>query len=194
MKKIIYIIGGLFVFGLIARMCSSGEKVNEKFEDESKNFNPISDQKTKDSLEAIPKTRWVYSDDTDKMTNKVNYFATIVSNEPVDLEFPYDKGSKGIFTIRKMDGRLGAVLTVSGSQFTSDVYGGNVSIKFDEEAGRTYSFSGASDGSSDVIFINNTKLLIQKLKKAKTMLIEAEFYSNGNKIMEFDVSNFEWKH
>ncbi len=194
MKKVLLIIGTLVAFGLLMRLCSTNEKLNEKFVDSTTAISETkSNVATVDS--AVVATKWDYSEDVDKMSNKVNYFATILSESPVALNFPYDKGSYGSLTIRKMDGRLGAVLTVNGSQFSNaDVYGGTVMIKFDEEVGRKYSYGLASDGSADFIFIENTKLLISKLKKAKTMLIEAEFYNNGNKIMEFDVKDFEWKH
>jgi len=36
------------------------------------------------------------------------------------------------------------------------------------------------------------RLLVQRfLKKAKSLKIEAEFYQNGSKVIEFDVSGFD---
>jgi hypothetical protein len=192
MKKALYIIAGLFALGLIGRLCSQNEELNKKWVDKDTatvtNHPPI-------KIDSSKITKWSFSDEVDKMTNKTNYFAIINSENTVELSAPYNGGSISTFTFRKMDGKLGALLRVNPSQFShTDVYGGTVMIKFDDEAGRKYSYGLPSDGSSDVIFIENSKLLLSKLKTSKKMLIEAEFYNNGNKIIEFDVKGFEWKH
>ena len=44
-----------------------------------------------------------------------------------------------------------------------------------------------------MIFINSTKAIISKLKTSKKIIIEAEFFNEGNRQMEFDVTGFKWE-
>jgi len=48
--------------------------------------------------------------------------------------------------------------------------------------------------SSDVIFLSPESKIIDKLKKAKKVVIEPEFYQAGYQQVSFDVSGLEWNH
>ena len=135
---------------------------------------------------------WQYQEEEVKMTSKKIQFASITATELLIFEFPYDGGSVASFTIRKKPGSLDSYLRVSKGQFNSTFEGGTVRIRFDENQPKRYSFSEASDGSSDIIFINSTKEIISKIKAAKHMIIEAEFYDEGHRQIEFNVANLKW--
>ncbi len=140
-----------------------------------------------------PKTSWQYTESTDKMDNKKSVYAVNLSPTKIDFEFPYDGGSTFTLTIRKTGADKNVILTVSKGQFIGNVMGERgVRIKFDQEKPVVYGFSESSDGRNDVIFIQNETKLIQKIKTAKMMVIEAEFFQEGRKQIDFDVSNLKW--
>lgn len=138
-------------------------------------------------------TKWQFQEDVDKMTSKTVKYASIDANEELEFKFPYDGGSVASLTIRKKDGSNDIYLSVSKGQFNGTYDGGQVRIKFDEEQPKKFSFTAPSDNSSDVIFINSTKAIISKLKTSKKIIIEAEFFNEGNRQIEFDVSGFKWE-
>jgi hypothetical protein len=144
----------------------------------------------------VPKeddTKWVFQEDVDKMTSKTVKYASIDANEELEFKFPYDGGSVASLTIRKKDGSNDIYLSVSKGQFNGAYDGGQVRIKFDEEHPKKFSFTAPSDNSSDMIFINSTKAIISKLKTSKKVIIEAEFFNEGNRQIEFDVTGFKWE-
>ena len=85
------------------------------------------------------------------------------------------------------------MLIVSKGQFNSGINGQNIKARFDEGEVELYSCSRPESGSSGSLFINSESKFINKLKAAKKLVLEAEFYDNGNEIMEYNVSNLQWK-
>lgn len=139
------------------------------------------------------KSKWTYKEETDKMTSKTNYYAFIDANELLNFPAPYDGGQTATLTVRKQSGASEVTLSITKGQFTN-VDGGKVQIRFDDAQPVSFPTSEPSDGSSDVIFINNASKLIKKLKTANKVIIQAEFYEAGLKTMEFDVKDFKWEH
>lgn len=144
-----------------------------------------------ETLKETPSS-WSFSEDVDKMTSKKVSYASVTAKEELQFEFPYNGGSVATLTVRKKDGANNIYLQITKGQFNSTYDGGNIRIKFDQNPPKRYSFSPASDASTDIIFINSTKDIISKLKSTKTLIIEAEFYNEGNRQIEFDVAGFTW--
>ena len=138
-------------------------------------------------------TKWQFQEDVDKMTSKTVKYASIDANEELEFKFPYDGGSIATLNIRKKDGGNDIYLQVSKGQFNGTYDGGQIRIKFDDEQPKKFSFVAPSDGSSDMIFINSEKAIISKLKNTKKIIIETEFFNEGNRQMEFDVAGFKWE-
>ena len=137
--------------------------------------------------------KWNFQEQIDKMTSNKIKFASIEANELLYFDFPYDGGSIATLTIRKKDGVNNIYLSISKGQFIlTNFNNGYLRIKFDNEPPIKYSILMPSDYSSDVIFINSSNTIISKLKKCKKIIIEAEFYDEGNRQMEFDVNGFKW--
>lgn len=140
-------------------------------------------------------TPWTYDENLDEMTDKKSYFAQTTSTNVLEFEFPYQGGSNFTLTIRKKPGETDCYIQVSKGQFLGDFSGDRtLRLRFDDANPVNYSYSMASDGSSDLVFINNVQGFISRLKKSKRLKVEAEFYQEGRQIMEFDVSNLEWKY
>lgn len=138
---------------------------------------------------------WNYSEDEDKMTSKKTFTAEVRANDELDLKFPYGGGVTATIGVRYKNGENNIYLQLSKGQFMVNVADEEaIAVRFDGLKTQTYYCSAASDGSTNVIFINNENKFISYLKKSDKMLIEAELFDNGNQQMEFNVNGFKWDH
>jgi|GEM_PF-2529644 len=137
---------------------------------------------------------WSYSEKEDKMTSKTMYFAKIESNELLYFKPPYEGGSTATFVIRYNSLGFGnAYLTISEGQFMTHSSGTFYRIRFDKSEAKSYRVSSPSDGRTTLVFFSYYDLL-DKIKSSKKMLIQAEFYQEGLRTMEFNVDNLKWDH
>ncbi len=137
---------------------------------------------------------WSYSTDTDKMTSKLDYFAEIEAKDVLNFSAPYDGGSTASLIIRNKAKQNDVMLKVSKGQFNAGTEGESIKIRFDNDQPVTYTATEPSDGSTDALFIGHESTLIKKLKTAQKIIIEAEFYEDGLKTMEFAVKDLKWDH
>jgi hypothetical protein len=82
--------------------------------------------------------------------------------------------------------------TVNGIFTCDGRYRKTIAVKFDAGAIESFNCSNPSDGSADVLFITPQANFIQKLRKSKKLIIEAEFYSHGRKQMTLLPSGLNW--
>jgi hypothetical protein len=68
-----------------------------------------------------------------------------------------------------------------------------ITAKFDDGKIEKFSAVGPSDGSADTLFIQNYDRFANKLKKSKSLVIEAEFFQAGLHQIEFNVSGLNWQ-
>lgn len=141
---------------------------------------------------ASPPDDWTYDESADAM-GAVTRTATVTANSKLYFDFPYNGGADASFTIRKKRGSTDIYLFVEKGQFNKTYEGGRLRIRLDDKPAFVNGFVGASDGSSNIVFPTGEKRLIAKLKQAKKMVIEAEFYSNGLHQMVFDIRGLKWK-
>lgn len=140
-----------------------------------------------------PTYLWEYSENVDEMDGKKNYFAVLVSDNQLNFDFPYNGGSSGIISIRNMNGKNTIALRIETGQFMSNFNGSEyIRIKFDDAVLESYNFGTASDGSSDIIFPSLSNKIIDKFKKAKKVKIEAPFYNEGRKVLNFSTEGLVW--
>ncbi|AWK07089.1 hypothetical protein HYN56_23795 [Flavobacterium crocinum] len=144
-----------------------------------------------DSIVATTTNKWEYHQSTDKMTSKAINFAQIMSNQSLDLEFPYEGTNYGRLTLRKKDG-LDIYLSIDKGQITGGYDNNYISVRFDEEKPMKFSYTEPQDGSSDLIFIDNGVKFLSKLKKSKKILISLPLYQAGNQILEFNTVDLKW--
>lgn len=142
----------------------------------------------------IAPVNWEYSKTHDKMENSTIYYAECYSDNRILFDFPYNQEGGSYFTliVRKMK-KNEVLITVSKGQFLSG-YNRVVKLKFDNENTFNVGCSSSSDGSSETIFLSNSAKIISKLKKAKKVMIEVEFYDFGRQILEFTVKDLKWEH
>lgn len=136
---------------------------------------------------------WEYEETIDKMNETKTKIASIEANEELLFDFPYDGGSTAKIVLRNKNGNTNVFLTISKGQFITQYDNRYIKTKFDNQKPKTQSVSESSDGSSDILFINSEKTFISKLKNSKKLIIEAEFYQEGLKQMEFNTEGLDWK-
>lgn len=139
-------------------------------------------------------TNWVYHTTKDEMRGTEVKFATIVSANSVNFDFPYDGGSKLILTLRKNGNKTDVMIKVSKGQILCAVRGCEASFKFDSGNIQQIKMSKPDDYASDVLFIvsDETKSkIINLLKVSNKLIIEVPFYREGKKQFTFDVNNLE---
>ncbi|MES1223383.1 MAG: hypothetical protein ABUT20_48255, partial [Bacteroidota bacterium] len=142
------------------------------------------------ALNSTKNEHWSYSNDIDKMDNKKTYYAETSSTNSVEFSAPYDGGSYFRLIVRKSD-KNEILLIASKGQFLSS-FNASARIKFDDQKPMTIDFSEPNDGSANTIFLRQANTLISKLKKAKKVILECEFYQDGRKQIEFDVDGLKW--
>lgn len=136
--------------------------------------------------------KWSYSATPDPMSSQVNRTASIQSEGTISLGFPYEGAQYGTLMIRDHPqwGR-DVMLSVNEGQFNCNSYDGcTVRIRFDDAAATTWSAVEPSDNSSNLIFIRPAARFVSRMRAAKKVLIQAEFYNNGVQTFEFEVGGF----
>lgn len=187
MKKIIVILMAI----LLAYSCTNVSNNKNLPDSLASDTLTATIDKANDKALAID-SNWTYQVDEDKMTSKKSYIAYTQAKELLEFDFPYNGGSVASLILRKKRGVTNVYIKVSKGQFHGTYDDKKIRVRFDKLPATFNSYSEASDGSSDIIFLNNEKSFIAKIKKHKTLLVEAEFYQAGLKQMEFDISNLKW--
>jgi hypothetical protein len=136
---------------------------------------------------------WAYSEEKDKMEGTTIYFASCISTNKIDFAFPYDGGSYFTLWIRKSAIGNEIILQVSKGQFIgSFMSSGSIKAKFDDTKPVSFAYNSTNDGSMNQIFIENSNRFLKRLKKSKKIMIEALFFNEGTKVIEFNVEGLVW--
>lgn len=137
--------------------------------------------------------KWSYRQEQDPMTSKTKFFASVQSEAPFELEFPYQGLQHARLVLRK-DPRSGLniMLIIEKGQFICRSYDGcEVSVRFDEATAKNWSVSEPADYSSETLFFNREESFLAQLQKAKVVRVQATIHDAGDRTFEFDVSGFK---
>ena len=140
-----------------------------------------------------PPSAWQYSTSEDAMRGTTTYFAVATASNTLHFNFPYAGGSTAQIGVVRSGDELRAGITISKGQFTC--FGGNgdaVSMKFDSGSVLNFPCFRSADGNSQVIGIGDADGFFQRLRKAKKLVVEAQFFQAGYQQMTFNVEGFEW--
>lgn len=136
---------------------------------------------------------WVYEEKTDQMRNATVRMARILSENTVDFGAPYGAAKMGI-VLRKGDKASGvgteAFLAIQPGQFECSYNGCAVSVKFDD--GKVEKVWMNRANTSAGLFVSSAGKFIQRLKTTTTLMIEAEFYSEGRRQFRFNVAGLDF--
>lgn len=153
-----------------------------------------SNNTSSDSIANVPTSNWTYNIDKNEMDDTETAYANIEATEKLNFDFPYGEETVTL-TIRHMSNKNEVLLWISNGQFLSNMMGDrSIKVRFDDEKAQNISYIDPSDGSSTVIFISNPDAFINRLKSCKRLLIESEFFNEGNRTMKFETDDFQWKY
>jgi hypothetical protein len=137
---------------------------------------------------------WQYSYSIDRMTSDTEFAAEATSKDKLDFEFPYNGGSTATLYVIFKDHANYLGLKVSKGSFSFEDGIQNLRIRFDSEKAFTVKSGKLMDGGLNALGFYSADSLISKLKKSEKVLIEAAFYREGTRIMEFDAGKLVWRH
>lgn len=172
-------------------MCSE-KSINEKTKNSTQE---IVESETGKPLDEI-KTDWVYKKNNDEMRGVESRFATNISTNEVEFDFPYNGGSNLTLTVRETGNEKDILIGISKGQFICGINDCEFAFKFDDGAVESITMTRPENYASDIMFVAYDKTedkIINKLKTSKKLIIEAPFYQEGRKQFTFNVSGFEWK-
>lgn len=140
---------------------------------------------------------WTFTTEIDEMTDTKNIWASIVSDNSVNLGSPYGL-SHCRLTVRymkKWGGYDVLVQLTSGQIHGSEYHNENyVMVRFDDEKPIKYWYNEAADASSDCVFIRNKSDFIARCKKAKCIKVEVPIFQGGRPVFTFELTApLEWK-
>jgi len=182
----------LVVFFVVLAVASTdSEESKDNTASSSETSTSTKDEQKEEKKEKKP--NWTNEENEDKMSGEKRFYTYTTSTNEIEFDFPYQGGSSFTLLVRNMGKANEVALTVSKGQFMPSIMNErSVRVKFDDEKPFNYSYAGTSDGSATTIFIVNANQFINKLKKAKKLMIEAPFYDAGMQIIYFDVEGFKW--
>lgn len=143
---------------------------------------------------AFPESKWKYSEQNDEMRGAVTKFAHLDGENSIKLDFPYGE-QKGLIQIQRSgDNGLDVLVGVKSGQIMCNTYRAtHVSVKFDDGPIQKIRCADVSDGRSNLVFLSNPSAFLSKLKSSKKLVVEAEFFQNGNQQLVFDTSGLKWE-
>ena len=149
--------------------------------------------KRRQSTPAGPIDPWHYQFGTDEMTGKKIWQVSVTSTNEVDFGFPYSGSQHGTLALR-VHPRWGkdVFLYLERGQFLCGTEECTVLVRFDDGPPQRFNASEASDNSTEILFIRDYPRFVGRIKKAKHVAIEAQFFQEGSKVFQFDVAGLNW--
>jgi LSD1 subclass zinc finger protein len=135
-----------------------------------------------------PPSQWIYKVKNDPMGGTVAT-AGVASNNTIEFDFPYQGTQNASLIVRNDDG-YSVIVGVQRGQFLCTM-GCSVQVRFDAGESQRWRAAGASDLDSTVIFLRNESKFLKQLKTAKVVRVEAEFYQEGTRVLEFPTARFD---
>ena len=192
-SPLLIIVLGLVTVGAIAVTLNIGR--NESGTLPSSRGQLESSASTNATQQAIPEpgSQWDYSSDEDAMGRK-RMFARITSTNTLRFGSPYDGSQHGMLTIRRTSqSGTNVIVNIERGQFLCGIEECAVNVRFDAGPIQRFSASEPADHSSTVLFLNGEAGFITQLRKAKIVRIEATFYQEGSRSLEFCADGFKWQ-
>ena len=150
------------------------------------------DKTDNDSISSA--SAWDYQEEVDELRNSAIYYASVVSENEVYFDFPYNGGSSLTMTIRKSPAHgRDVIFQISDGQFVCGTYDCQGMISFDGQA-EPLTLATPADHDSKVLFARYGDAIINKLKAADKAIVELQFYQEGNRQFTFNTKGLEWEH
>jgi hypothetical protein len=139
-------------------------------------------------------SKWEYSESRDEMRGTTAKFASVTSENVVNLEFPYGEVKGQIWIRRRPEDGLNLAFEVDKGQVLCHSYSDDfISMKFDNGPIQKFRCTGSSDGSSETAFVLDEQRALAALKRAKRTVVEAEFFQQGRQQFVFETAGLKWQ-
>ncbi len=119
--------------------------------------------------------------------------ACTTSTNNIQLDAPYSPTDARLCIRRSPRFGLDVYVELSGDgQILCEVEECTVHVRFDQEKPVAWTATGASDGSSNIIFFRRQGALIDHLKHAKRTIVALEYYQAGVQDLTFNTGGLSW--
>jgi hypothetical protein len=137
--------------------------------------------------------RWQYGEWPEKMGRGTVKTATVRSLNEFQFDFPYTGYQRATLTLR-IHPRYGKDVTLSleKGHFICGVFDCQVAVRFDDGKAQNFNAVGPADHSTTMLFLRGYDRFLASARKAKKVYIEAQFYQQGTRVFEFDISGLKW--
>ncbi len=137
--------------------------------------------------------RWQYHESPEKMGRGTVKLSTVRSLNEVEFDFPYRGRQRATLQLR-IHPKYGkdVTLAVEKGQFLCGFRNCQVSVRFDNGKVQNFSAVEPADHSTTMLFIRGYDKFLAGARKAKKVYIEAQFYQQGMRVFEFDISGLKW--
>ena len=141
-------------------------------------------------------SKWKYLDFEDKASGKMTFSAYLISENKINLSFPYGGLQNGTLTIRNHPRfgkniyftiEQGQILSINGYSLDNKYF----LVRFDNKEVQDWRYSGSTSQDSDIIFISNEKKFIEKLLDSQKIYITVNLYQEGQKTFIFEVEGLK---
>lgn len=192
---------GLIVVGIIG-LGALGSQVEDKAKTDGASAADASTTTTDDTAtadassakDAPPASDWSYSQQKDDLRGATDYYAEVTSENEVNFDFPYSGGSRLSMTVRNSKAYGDDVIfRISDGQFICGIYDCKGMISFDGKP-ESLTLVPPEDHDSKTLFAKYAGGITKKLKAADKVVVELQFYQEGNRQFTFNSSGLEWKH
>ena len=143
------------------------------------------------SINEVVRGKWEYRDYEDKASGKTAFKASLLSENKINLSFPYSGSQNGTLSVRNhprwgknifLKIEKGQILSIDGYSFDNKYF----LVRFDDGDVKRWNYVGSSDQSSDIIFISNEKKFLKQLTTANKIYITINLYQDGQYTFVFD--------
>ena len=143
------------------------------------------------STNEVVKGKWEYKNYEDKASGKTAFKASLLSENKINLSFPYQGSQNGTLSVRNhprwgkniyLKIEQGQILSIDGYSFDNKYF----LVRFDDGDVKKWNYVGSSDQSSDIIFISNEKKFLKQLTAANKIYITINLYQDGQYTFVFD--------
>jgi len=143
------------------------------------------------STNDVVKGKWEYRNYEDKASGKTAFKASLLSENKINLSFPYQGSQNGTLSVRNhprwgkniyLKIEQGQILSIDGYSFDNKYF----LVRFDDGDVKKWNYVGSSDQSSDIIFISNEKKFLKQLTAANKIYITINLYQDGQYTFVFD--------
>jgi hypothetical protein len=141
-------------------------------------------------------SKWKYTDADDEIhSGNKTHFANLLSKDALFLKSQHAKVFPSLELFPEK-GKTYILLNIERGQFNSSTDSLSIGVTFDNEKTERYyaRFPITTNGDKSSIIIVNYEKFLPKLKKSSTVIISAEIYDNGTKMIEFETAGLVWNY